>query len=73
MPENPISANAKWSFSPAGLHNMVMLNIYFNIISGFIFEAFTQVLEKLVTHFVTVFRFCPPIESRRFDLRIKNL
>ncbi len=45
---------------------MVMLNIYVKIISGFIFEAVTQVLEKLVGHFVTVSRFCLPIDSRRF-------
>ncbi len=51
---------------------MVMLNIYLKIISGFIFEAVTQVLEKLVAHFVTVFRFCPPIDSRAHFVPIEN-
>jgi len=42
---------------------MVMLNIYFQIISGFIYQALTRLNENLVARFVTVFRFCHPMFS----------
>ena len=45
---------------------MVMLNIFFKIISGFIFESLTRLSEKLVAHFVTFFRFWASIYNRRF-------
>ncbi len=49
---------------PTGLHNMVMLNIYFKIISGFIFESLTRLSEKIVPHFGLFFRFWAPYRGR---------
>jgi|GEM_PF-6777399 len=52
---------------------MVMLNIFFNIISGLIFESLTQLTEIQLLILSPFFDFVTLYTVKGFDLRIENL